>query len=131
MATWICLDIAHSYEEQCQPPSGSAWLDDPKMGKSGPQCWERGYQHNVRASVRQTRCDSSTACSLYSSEFHLKLLRHIATKKANIAKYEVCNACSVCYAIDFEAWLLITCSPRMDIPHSSLSDGDFFVYNSF
>ena len=28
--TWISLDIAHFYEEHCQPSSGFAWLAYPK-----------------------------------------------------------------------------------------------------
>ena len=39
--TWICLDIAHFYEEQVQPFTGSAWPACTENGKLGPHCWGR------------------------------------------------------------------------------------------
>ena len=46
--TWISLDIAHFYEEQCQPASGFAWSACHKNGKLGsPLLEERRGQHNL------------------------------------------------------------------------------------
>ena len=33
---WISLDIAHFYEDHCQPSSGSAWPAFPKNGNRVP-----------------------------------------------------------------------------------------------
>ena len=57
--TWISLDIACFYEEQCQPSSGSAWPDYPKNGKSGKQ---------FALAFCENRYNSFTACMLYRLE---------------------------------------------------------------
>ena len=48
--TWICLNIARFYEEQCQPSSGFAWPYGPK--------------NTICTAVCQNRCDSYTTLLL-------------------------------------------------------------------
>ena len=56
--TWIRLDIARFYEEQCQPCSGSAWVAFPKTVNRS-----RRGRHNLHGALAD-RCDRSTACRL-------------------------------------------------------------------
>ena len=57
--TWINLDIARLYEEQCQPSSGSAWPACPQKRVIR----EQEGRHNMHCSLPD-RCDASTVCRL-------------------------------------------------------------------
>ena len=61
--TWICLDIARFYEEQCQPSSVSTWLacqlSPPQTVNRAPITWDGGFD-TIYTAVCHNCCDSST-----------------------------------------------------------------------
>ena len=62
--SWISLDIARFYEENCQPSSWSAWPAFPKNGNR-PPCWGREGSTQFAQGLPD-RYDRSTVCRMVS-----------------------------------------------------------------
>ena len=72
--TWISLDIAHFYEEHCQPSSGSAWPACPKGNRAHIVGGGRG-RHNLHR-VCQTALTASPCVGCDTDIQHC--IHHIA-----------------------------------------------------
>ena len=74
--TWISLDSARIYEEQCQPSIGSAWPDCRETVNRALIADDRRGQHNLHSGLPDY-CDSSTVCMPFCLEsIHSLLLLH-------------------------------------------------------